>query len=373
MLSERLRATDVVARLGGDEFAVLAKDVQPDDASRLAADIRNAIRARRFVVDGDQQLRVSASIGITTFDGGDRTTPGELMTNADIAMYDAKEGGRDRISMASADVHQARAKSRQTWLEEIRDALEEDRLELHAQPIMHIGTGKVTQHELLIRMRGREGELIPPLAFLDVAERSGLIREIDQWVIGSAVSLILATQATDNPATVQVNVSGVSVSDSDFLRAIEADVQRLGELGGRLIFEVTETAAVTNLAQAHSFTRLLAPYGCPLALDDFGTGFSSFYSLKQLPYQYLKIDGEFVRTLPTSEVDQVFVRANVALAQGLGKLTIAEFVEDDETLRLLGELGIDYAQGFHIGRPVPLDQVWATAPARVSRERARSR
>ena len=368
VLKENLRSSDVMARLGGDEFAVLLREVRPDDASRVAGQIRNSIRGQRFSLQDGQHLRLSVSIGITTFDGGDRTSPSELMTNADIAMYDAKDAGRDRVSIASADSHQSRAKTRQSWLEEIRDALEEERMELHAQPILHIATGRVTQHELLIRMRNRTGDLVPPVSFLEVAERSGLIREIDQWVVGYASRLILATGRSGNPALLQVNVSGVSVSDPDFLESVEPVLHELGPLGENLIFEVTETAAVTNLAQANAFAQRLAPFGCRLALDDFGAGFSSFYSLKQLPYQYLKIDGEFVRTLPTSEVDQVFVKANAALAQGLGKKTIAEFVEDAETLQLLESLGIDYAQGYHIGRPVPVEDVW---PAAAGHRRAR--
>jgi diguanylate cyclase (GGDEF)-like protein len=356
-----LRSTDVVARLGGDEFAILLRDVQPDDASRIASQIRQNVRSMRFLLDDGQHLRLSVSIGITTFDSGDRTNPGELMINADIAMYDAKEGGRDRVSIASTDVHQSRAKSRQTWLEEIRDALEDDRMELHAQPILHIATNTITQHELLIRMRNRNGDLIPPMTFLEVAERSGLIREIDRWVVRAATTLILEAADVGRATLLQINVSGVSVSDPDFLEAIEPDLRRLGERGSSLIFEVTETAAVTNLAQANAFAQRLAPFGCGLALDDFGAGFSSFYSLKQLPYTYLKIDGEFVRTLPTSKVDQVFVKANVALAQGLGKQTIAEFVEDEATLQLLASLGIDYAQGFYIGRPTPVSELWASA------------
>jgi EAL domain-containing protein (putative c-di-GMP-specific phosphodiesterase class I) len=229
-------------------------------------------------------------------------------------------------------------------------------MELHAQPILHLGSGTVTQYELLLRMRSGNGELIPPAAFLDVAEKSGLVREIDQWVVRSACRLITAEAERGHPLKLEVNVSGISVSDPDFLQNVEPDLRRLGARAADLVFEITETAAVTDLTNATTFAQRLASYGCPLALDDFGAGFSSYYYLKHLPFDYLKIDGEFIKTLPDSPDDQVFVRATVALAKGLGKHTIAEFVEDRRTLDLLADLGVDYAQGYHVGRPAPLTE-----------------
>ena len=354
ILQDSLRGEDLVARLGGDEFAVLLADLSAESAATVARGLRDAIRGHRFRAPDGQQLRLSVSIGVTTFDAEDDQEPSELMINADIAMYDAKEAGRDKVSIAAADVHQARVKSRQTWLEQIRDALEAGHMELHGQPILHIASGQLTQYELLIRMRDGTGQLIPPLTFLEVAERSGLIREIDRWVISTACRMIADADRAGQRLLLEVNVSGVSISDIDFLEAIEPELARLGPLGADLVFEVTETAAVTNLTQAAAFAERLAPYGCRLALDDFGAGFSSFHYLKHLPCDYLKIDGEFIRTLPSNHTDQVFVQAIVALARGLGLKTIAEFVEDEETLRLLEELGVDYAQGYHIGRPAPM-------------------
>jgi diguanylate cyclase (GGDEF)-like protein len=354
ILRARLRASDVVARLGGDEFAVLLRDVAADRAASIARNLLDEVRAARFPLEDGHQLRLSVSIGITTFDGTDALTPAELLVNADIAMYDAKEAGRDRVAVAAADVHQERIKSRQSWLERIHVALEQDTMELHAQPILHLGSRKVASYELLIRMRSDAGELIPPAAFLDIAERSGVIRDIDHWVIRSACRMIAEAQARDEPLQLEVNVSGVSISDPEFAALIEPHLIALGPLAQNLVIELTETAAVGNLANAIEFAKGLARHGCQFALDDFGAGFGGFYYLKYLPCQYLKIDGEFIRTLPASPVDQVFVRAMVELAHGLGKQTIAEFVEDEETLHLLGELGVDYAQGYHIGRPAPL-------------------
>ena len=227
-------------------------------------------------------------------------------------------------------------------------------MELHAQPILHLSTRQVTSYELLIRLRSDTGELIPPGAFLDIAERSGVIRDIDHWVIRSACRTIAAAHARGEQLQLEVNVSGVSISDPEFAALIQPHLIALGPLAQQLVIELTETAAVGNLANAIEFATGLAGHGVQFALDDFGAGFGGFYYLKYLPCQYLKIDGEFIKTLPTSPIDQVFVRAMVALAHGLGKQTIAEFVEDEETLQLLDELGVDYAQGYHIGRPAPL-------------------
>ena len=354
MLRARLRSTDVVARLGGDEFAVLLREVTSARADAIARSLLDDVRTARFSLEGGHQLRLSVSIGITTFDGEEQLSPAELLVNADIAMYDAKEAGRDRLALAAADVHRDRVKSRQSWLERIRDALEQNLMELHAQPILHLGTREITSYELLLRMRSDTGELIPPAAFLDIAERSGIIRDIDHWVVRSACSMIADADARGQVLRLEVNVSGISFSHPEFLTLIDPHLVALGPLANRLVIELTETAAVGNLAHAIEFANGLARQGCQLALDDFGAGFGGFYYLKYLPCQYLKIDGEFIRTLPSSPVDQVFVRAMVELAYGLGKKTIAEFVEDEETLQLLEVLGVDFAQGYHIGRPAPL-------------------
>ena len=358
MLLDRLRSTDLVARLGGDEFAVLLRDVSPDNAKVVATGLRDSVRAARYAVDGTHTLRLSVSIGLTTFERGDPIGPADLLVNADIAMHDAKTAGRDRVAVAESDVHQARVKASQGWLDRMQDALDQDLLELHGQPILDLTTGVVHSHELLIRMRSETGDLIPPMAFLEIAERSGMIRDIDHWVLRSACRMITEAQADGQVLRLQINVSGVSIGDAEFSRLIEPHLVSLAGsgLGDRLVIELTETAAVGNLGRATAFATDLARHGCRFALDDFGAGFGGFYYLKYLPCQFLKIDGEFIKSLPTSPVDQVFVRSMVELARGLGKATIAEFVEDEETLVLLRSLGVDYAQGYHIGRPAPLLQ-----------------
>ncbi len=356
LLKQRLRGTDVIARLGGDEFAVLLHNVTAIQAETIGGNLLAAFRDARLGLNDGRSVRVTTSIGIVTFDGANTLEPDELMVDADIAMYDAKAAGRDCVAVAAVGDHQQQAKSRQSWLERIRTALDNDQLELLAQPILQLSTGVVTQYELLIRMRSDSGDLIPPAAFLETAERSGMIRNIDRWVVQSACRMINDARAAGRTLRLEINVSGVSVSDSEFLVSIEPFLATIEHHPEDLVFELTETAAVVNLAEAMAFAEGLARSGFRLALDDFGAGFGSFYYLKHLRCAYLKIDGEFIKNLPSSAVDQVFVRAMVELARGLHKATIAEFVEDEATLQLLRDLGVDYAQGYYVGRPAPLPE-----------------
>jgi EAL domain-containing protein (putative c-di-GMP-specific phosphodiesterase class I) len=210
----------------------------------------------------------------------------------------------------------------------------------------------VSHGELLLRMRGDGGKLIAPGAFLPAAERFGLIHAIDHWVVREAIRLL---GADDGTRLVGVNLSGESVvGDPELLSTIEQELDAAAVDPSKLIFEVTETAAIANMPEATSFAKGLTDLGCSLALDDFGTGFGSFYYLKHLPVRYLKLDGEFIQNLPRSHVDEPMVRAIVGVARGLGIKTVAESVADDETIRLLQEQGVDYAQGFHVGRPAPI-------------------
>jgi EAL domain-containing protein (putative c-di-GMP-specific phosphodiesterase class I) len=235
-----------------------------------------------------------------------------------------------------------------TWVGKIRDALDENRLTLHSQPIVALKGGRPSQ-ELLLRMIGRDGELIQPGSFLPIAERYGLIGEIDRWVIAQAIAL-----AADTAGIVEANISAASIGTVDLLPFIEHQLKETGADPADLVFEITETALMHDIAAGEAFAQGLAELGCGLALDDFGTGFGSFTYLKRLPISYLKIDMEFVRDLVTNPANQHVVRAIVSLAQAFGLQTIAEGVEDEPTLHLLADEGVDYAQGFHLGRPAPL-------------------
>jgi diguanylate cyclase (GGDEF)-like protein/PAS domain S-box-containing protein len=352
VLRERLRPSDVVARLGGDEFAVLLSEVEPREARAVAEQLLAAIHDRRAPYGG-RSFRITASIGVATFESDDATA-GEVLVNADLAMYAAKHAGRDRIVLYTAsEARRARARAKLTWSQRIRDALERDRFVLHMQPILDLSTRSVSHGELLLRMRGDRGKLIPPGAFLPAAERFGLIHAVDQWVVRRAIRAVAERDHEQLPY-VGINLSGESVAgDSELLAVIENELDRTEIDPSRLIFEVTETAAIANMPDATAFAKGLTSLGCSLALDDFGTGFGSFYYLKHLPVGYLKLDGEFIQNLPRNEVDEHMVKAIVGVAQGLGIKTVAESVADDETIRLLREHRVDYAQGFHVGRPGP--------------------
>ena len=353
LLQERLRNTDVVGRLGGDEFAILLSHATAEQAVTVARDLLDAIRNHTFEI-GESALGITVSLGIALFPEHGATAA-ELLSRADMAMYRAKDEGRNRAVMfAPEGGWQARIESRMDWHQRIREALDKDLFVLHAQPILDLRTNEVSQYELLLRMVGPDGEMIAPSQFLDIAESSGLIQDIDRWVVSRAILLLAEHKAAGYDLRLEVNLSGKAFADPDLLPAIQRDLATYGVDPRNLVLEVTETAAIANMTDAREFVRTLQGMGARFALDDFGVGFSSFSQLKHLPVDYLKIDGSFVQDLAVNAVDQHLVQAIVSVARGLGKMTIAEFVGDDETLRLLTEYGVDYAQGYHIAKPAPL-------------------
>ena len=357
VLRSRFRSSDVVARLGGDEFAVLLSAVGVDDARAAAEDLVAEIRNSPATYGG-RPFRISASIGVTAFESDDATA-GEVLVNADLAMYAAKTAGRDRVVVYTApEARKARAMAKLTWSQRIQDALDRDRFVLHLQPILELATGQIKHGELLLRMKGERGKLIAPGAFLPAAERFGLIHAIDRWVVARAIQLV--AESMGPIPQVGINLSGESVvGDPELLRMIERELERSSVDPSRLIFEVTETAAIANMPEATEFARGLTDLGCSLALDDFGTGFGSFYYLKHLPVSYVKLDGEFIQNLPSSEVDEHMVKAIVGVSQALGIKTVAESVADAETIGLLQKHQVDYAQGYFVGKPVPLSAALA--------------
>jgi diguanylate cyclase (GGDEF)-like protein len=352
VLDEHSRATDVVARLGGDEFAVLLSAVGAPEARTAAEHLLTEIRSAPAAYGG-RPFRITASIGVATFESDDATA-GEVLVNADLAMYAAKTSGRDRVVVYTpTEARRARAMAKLTWSQRIQDALEHDRFVLHLQPILELATGQIKHGELLLRMQGDSGKLIAPGAFLPAAERFGLIHAIDHWVVRNAIQLVEETMGS--VPRVGINLSGESiVGDPHLLRMIERELIRSSIDPSKLIFEVTETAAIANMPEATEFAQGLTRLGCSLALDDFGTGFGSFYYLKHLPVSYVKLDGEFIQNLPRSEVDEHMVKAIVGVSQALGIKTVAESVADEETIGLLHKHQVDYAQGYYVGKPGPL-------------------
>jgi diguanylate cyclase (GGDEF)-like protein/PAS domain S-box-containing protein len=354
VLTERLRQTDVVARLGGDEFGVLLPAAGPVQARKVAEQLQAAVREHAPLVAG-QPVKLSTSIGIACFGPGG-ADPEQLMAAADLAMYDAKEAGRDRIGMATAEtVDQRSLKARMHWVERIRTALDEESFIVYCQPIADIETGAIPQYELLLRMQDENGQIVPASAFLATAERFDLVQRIDRWMLHRAIDLIAEHRAHDRELKLEVNISAKSIGDPRLPQLIEQRLRETGIDPSLLVLEITETSAIANMDEAVEFATRLSRLGCGFALDDFGRGFGSFYYLKHLPLHYLKIDGDFVRNIAHSLVDQQVVKAVVQVAKALGYTTIAESVQDEATVLALRHYGVDYMQGYHVGRPRPLN------------------
>jgi diguanylate cyclase (GGDEF)-like protein/PAS domain S-box-containing protein len=336
-LREQVGSRGLPARLGGDEFAVLLPGAGEREARELAVVLLHSVRSR------ETRVPVTASAGIAALDAGPTRDPGDVLVAADIALYEAKEGGRDRVATFTGQQGQ-----RLTWVGRVRRAIEKERLVLYAQPIVELAGGEQVGEELLVRMLDENGELVPPGAFLPTAERFGLIRDIDRWVVSRALELIAAGRS------VSVNLSARSVSDPELTSRVEQGLGRAGADPARLTFEITETAATADMEEVRAFAERVRRLGCGLALDDFGTGFGSFIYLKHLPVCELKIDMDFVRGVRASDADRRLVQSIVMIARALGVRTVAEGVEDAATLSLLRDYGVDRAQGWHLGAPAPI-------------------
>ena len=353
-----LRESDVVARLGGDEFAIMLPEADLEAALAVSAKVLTAIRRQGKIVSGDRQAGVTASIGVTLFDAENRLTADDLIVEADIAMYDAKEAGKDRTCVYRRnEQHREQIAVRQTWIHRLQDAVERERFVLHAQPIVPVCSNGVPRFELLLRMQDDRGDLILPGTFLYHAERFDLIQPIDYWVMSQAVQMLHDFHARGHDISLAVNVSGRTLNTGAIVEHLKNLMRTYEFPEGRLVVELTETVAIASIERARELARQLRELGCQLALDDFGAGFSTLYYLKHLDFDYIKIDGEFIKRLPENAADQLVVKAVVDIARGLGADTIAEFVQDDETLSLLHDFGVGYAQGYHTGRPGALDVI----------------
>jgi diguanylate cyclase (GGDEF)-like protein len=352
IMRERVRTTDIVARLSGDEFAVLMPQTDTPGALQLGEDLRAQVAEGAA---GDDMPGATISVGITMF-GGDREVGAEaVLVAADQAMYRAKEEGRNQIALFQDPSEPRRQQQRrQTTTARIREALTHDRLSLHTQPIRSLASGGIERYELLLRMTGDDGELLPAASFIEAAERSGMVQELDRWVVAQALELLAERERSGDPVSLHVNLSGASVADISVLEFIERRLDEGEADPARCTFELTETAHVHDYEAASGFADRLTEFGCQVAIDDYGAGFGPFHYLKSIPFDLIKIDGSFVRDMPNSDADQLTVQAIVQIARGLGKTTIAEYVQDDTTAEMLREYGVDMAQGYHLGRPVAL-------------------
>ena len=361
LLQTRVRASDTIARLGGDEFGVLLEGCTLEQATRIAEGVRQAIRDYRFMW-GASTLSVGASVGVVQIKS-DTESVANVMSAADIACYAAKDEGRNRIHVYEAGGGSHRHREMH-WVARVTRAAEENRLELFYQPIAPIGALRSPEtrdvpvfHELTVRLRDDDGQLVPPSEFIPAAERYNVMSVIDRWVVLRAVELLRERRSRGTALPLlAVNLSGTSLNEQSFAEFV---LQCVGDpaIARALCFEITETAAVTNLSNAIYFMRELKGRGCKFSLDDFGTGLSSFMYLKTLPVDFLKIDGQFISQVATDPVDRSMVEAISKVGRALGIATVAECVESQSVLDELERIGVDFAQGFFVAAPRPISEL----------------
>ncbi|OYW37736.1 MAG: hypothetical protein B7Z35_09315 [Hydrogenophilales bacterium 12-61-10] len=370
ILHEALRSDDILARLGGDEFGVLLRRCSIDQAIKIAEKLRLSVEAFRFIW-GDKVFQIGVSIGVVAVEPGvaDLAT---LLSAADVACYAAKEAGRNRIHVyEESDDTLAHRYGEMHWATDLTRALDEDRFEIFVQPIVALAADDPHRHwEVLLRLRSGEGDYVNPGAFMSAAERYGLMPRIDRWVIERVFrtfSEMAARSATDCcQDVVAINLSGASLNDASLIGFVRETQAKTGMPWSRVCFEITETVAIRNLHMATCLVNELRNLGCKFALDDFGSGLSSFAYLKNLPIDYLKIDGSFIMDIVSDQVDRAMVEAIREVSHIMGVKTVAEWVENEETAEVLRKIGIDYAQGYYFGRPGAIDQ-WSQKCDRLRR------
>lgn len=359
ILKSQLREADALARLGGDEFAVLVQNCNAESALGIADAILHSVSGFTFAWR-EKSFGIAVSIGLLCFDK-DTFRHSDMLSAAEAACYMAKEKGRNRIQVFLQDEEEfAQRLAEMDWVSRIHKALQKDRFCLHAQKILPIGSsGHANGHyELLVRMVDEHGRLVPPAAFIPAAERYDLMPAIDRWIIAKAFSFLANAHACGHVGLCfAINLSGASLNDGRALSFIREQFAVHGIPNQAICFEITETAAIANLAKANAFIQALRTDGCKFSLDDFGSGMSSFAYLKSLPVDYLKIDGSFVKDIVDNPIDHAMVEAIHHIGRVMNIRTIAEYVENDAILKKLASIGIDYAQGYGVAKPCPLESI----------------
>ena len=354
ILQKRIRKRDSLARLGGDEFAVLMEHCTLDQARKVAGELIKEVRDFRFSWEG-KSFSIGISIGLVPISQGDSVT--EILKRADIACYAAKDAGRNRIhEYLPEDEITSQRHVEMQWVSQINQALEENRFQLYVQFIESLNKKEIAKHyEFLLRMN-LDGAIISPGRFLPAAERYYMVSKIDRWVIDTVFNLFAENpEFLSNTFLCTLNLSGQSVAEPDFLKYMIHSLKSFALPGNKICFEITETAAISNLANASKFIHSVKEFGCKFALDDFGSGLSSFGYLKTLPVDYLKIDGIFVKDIVDDPIDFAMVKSIHDIGHVMGKLTIAEYVENNDIKKKLKEIGVDYAQGFAISKPCAVE------------------
>ncbi|RJG03135.1 EAL domain-containing protein [Noviherbaspirillum sedimenti] len=356
-LSHHIRASDTLARLGGDEFGLLLSNCPLDEGMRIIASLQELIRDFRFPWR-ESVFQIGCSIGVTVL-SAETAAAGEAMSAADVGCYVAKELGRNRCHVYQADDQELAQRRREMqWISRIGAALEANRLALYQQPIYRIGAGAapvLAGHEILLRMIDEDGTLIPPNVFIPAAERFKLMASVDRWVVRRLFAAIAARQPrcalAGDDLLLFVNISAATVNDAAFFDYVQQQLAEFAIPPHQVCLEITESAAIANLAATTPLFARLRQLGCRFALDDFGSGLSSFGYLRHLPVDFVKIDGGFVRNIACNPIDLAMVEAINKISHVMGLQTIAEFVESEDVMRALQELGVEYAQGFLLGRP----------------------
>lgn len=351
ILRKQLHSRDILARISSDEYAILINDTTEEAALLRAEELRNAIDEYRFRTE-DRNYHVCASIGVALILPHEDVNASEVLARSSQACFEAKTHGRNLVHLFNKDdVETNILRNAADWVPRIREALADNRFCMFFQPIIDLAGGQVVGYEALIRMHGDDGTLITPDRFIPVAERMGLIRDIDLWVAGYAIEVLGGLPRELSHITLNVNLSIHAFQDPALLALVRDKLAHCGVAAERITFEITETAAVASYDQTRNMINQLRELGCRFALDDFGTGFSSFNYLKQFPVDYLKIDGSFIRNLLNDPVDQRLVKSMIEVGRTLGKVIVAEFVENAEILSLLRDYGVNRAQGNFIGEP----------------------
>ena len=349
-----------VFRLGGDEFAMHLPDALRGDASQIGERALSALRHYKFPVPGQGCLStLTGSIGVATypFHGADVAT---LLANVDIAMYQAKDNGRNRVRLHDHNPDDLRGTHKRVhWSRELREVLDENRVMLCSQPVIRLADRTSVHQEILVRIIDRNGGMVLPGQFIEVAESLGMAQEIDLRVVSKVIDVLKGPEFRGRKTRFFVNLSRTSISDPHWVRRFQAMLAAAPIDHSQLVFEITETAAMSSVDVTQEFIAQMKSMGCRFALDDFGAGFSSFYFLKRFDVDYLKIDGSFVRDLAVDNASRLFVRALCDVARGLNKQVVAEWVEDQSVMDILVEMGVQYGQGFLFARPVPFPAVTA--------------
>jgi diguanylate cyclase (GGDEF)-like protein/PAS domain S-box-containing protein len=358
-LNRSLRGGDLVARIGGDEFAVLLPEAGAQEAIAAATKLVKAVHGNGRVSTDAGRVAVTASVGVTSWDASVAVDAEQLLAEADIAMYDAKSAGRNRAGLFERGRQRhVEIATRSTRLSDLRDAVTNGRFVLHAQPIVPLRPSEpgvsIDHYELLVRMRRDDGTLAMPGEFLPEAERHGLIEQVDRWVLNEAVRILKLRRMAGKHVGLSVNLCAAAVEDASLGDRIAAALQVNAVPPELLTLELTETGALSDLGRASDLSAHLREIGCRFALDDFGSAFATMQYLKHIHFDLVKIDGEFVRNLSRSPADQLIVKAVSEMARGFGSKVVAEFVDSQATVDLLSSFGVEYGQGYFLGRPEPL-------------------